>query len=388
MRERNKQFNNAGFTLIEVLIAIAILAIISLPLLNYFSDALKTAANGRRNQRAEMAGQSIIEELTSYRKHKDLDKAIAATGGPWKVDTVAEAEAAANPEPSPTPDPTNPSQPVALGARKYLIKEDLEIDGVPMIAKVKLDFNYAPASSSIIKYNNFEVPQINALYSEQSAVVVDNGDSLDYAVSNFKIKEKGLVDEATIKNKSNLKRTGYIDVQYKRNSKGEVDNNVLVVKAYYKYENINPNSHIANTLDKTYQAPYLINTEVLKEDFKYIYVLFNEMEDTDDFVINFDPALLQTDLDKIGLYFICQTHENYSDAPAPHSHSLNLSGSQWCQVYTNNHNVFGTSNSDTTYIKKEKEERIANVIVDIYKKTETTFDETTRIARIVSSKGE
>ena len=222
MRERNKQFNNAGFTLIEVLIAIAILAIISLPLLNYFSDALKTAANGRRNQRAEMAGQSIIEELTSYRKHKDLDKAIAATGGPWKVDTVAEAEAAANPEPSPTPDPTNPSQPVALGARKYLIKEDLEIDGVPMIAKVKLDFNYAPASSSIIKYNNFEVPQINALYSEQSAVVVDNGDSLDYAVSNFKIKEKGLVDEATIKNKSNLKRTGYIDVQYKRNSKGEV----------------------------------------------------------------------------------------------------------------------------------------------------------------------
>ena len=126
----------------------------------------------------------------------------------------------------------------------------------------------------------------------------------------------------------------------------------------------------------------------MKEDFKYIYVLFNEMEDTDDFVINFDPALLQTDLDKIGLYFICQTHENYSDAPAPHSHSLNLSGSQWCQVYTNNHNVFGTSNSDTTYIKKEKEERIANVIVDIYKKTETTFDETTRIARIVSSKGE
>ena len=380
MKGKYKQFNNAGFTLVEVLIAIAILAIISLPLLNYFSNALSTTARGRRNQRAEMAGQSIVEELSSYRKYEDLDKAVAATGSPWEVDLDAEADALANPEPTPTPDPSG--TPIVLGTKKYLINKDLVIDGEQMVAKVKLDFNYPSTASGIIKYNNFEVPQINALYSEKSVVAIDNGDSLKYAVSDFTKKEKGVFEDDVIKD--NLKRTGHIDISYKPNT----DNKVLTVKVYYEFENTNPSSTISNTLDKTYQAPYLANTEILKEDFTSLYFLFSQRDGADDFVVNYDTSLLQPDLEKIGLYFICQDHETYSTSPSAHGHSINLSGSQWSKVYTNNHNIFGTSNGETFFIKKEKEERIASITVDIYKRSETVFDETTRIARVQSSKGE
>ena len=59
---RKEKLNNSGFSLVEVLIAIVILAIISLPVLSTFSNAAKINAKARRTENANTAINNIVEE--------------------------------------------------------------------------------------------------------------------------------------------------------------------------------------------------------------------------------------------------------------------------------------------------------------------------------------
>lgn len=92
--------DNSGFTLVEILLALAVLAIVSIPLLSYFSDASKMNALSARKERANLVAQSIIEDFKAqdmksiaeeYRgdptgkrhqyKYSDYNPTPSATGG-------------------------------------------------------------------------------------------------------------------------------------------------------------------------------------------------------------------------------------------------------------------------------------------------------------------
>lgn len=59
---RKGKLNNSGFSLVEVLVAIVILAIISLPVLSTFSNAARINAKARRTENANTAINNIVEE--------------------------------------------------------------------------------------------------------------------------------------------------------------------------------------------------------------------------------------------------------------------------------------------------------------------------------------
>lgn len=61
--KQEQQKKNAGFSLIEVVLSMAILAIISIPLLNYFSESLKYNAMMAAKQKATLLAQEIAEEI-------------------------------------------------------------------------------------------------------------------------------------------------------------------------------------------------------------------------------------------------------------------------------------------------------------------------------------
>ena len=63
-----RKINNKGFSLVEVIISIAILAIISIPLLNYFTDSMKHNALAKTRQEATLEAQSIMEQLKAEDK--------------------------------------------------------------------------------------------------------------------------------------------------------------------------------------------------------------------------------------------------------------------------------------------------------------------------------
>ena len=371
MKKRlHMQFDQKGFTLVEVIIAIAVLAILSFPLMGYFSNALSTTSQGKRKQIAKMAGQSIVEELTSYKQYEDLERAVS--GGAWNVDSEAEARALASPEPSPTPDPLNPMVPITLLPCKYITK-DFVVDGDEMTAKVKLDFNYSNGGSSIVQYNNYEVPQIDALYSEHSVVAVE-GEQDSTALGELYSANEGTINKSTISN--NLERKGNISIQ----RKGDTGDNakIFVVKVFYTYTLENVTAKV-----KTYQAPYLINTEILRDDFKKLYVLYDAFDlSNDEFDVDLDSNILTPEQQKISFYFINQKSTIQA------GYSLLLKESGYVNIFTNGFHVVGSGSTKTEFIEHEKETRLAHVIVDIYKKGETTFDDNTRIIRIQSAKGE
>lgn len=70
------KLNNSGFSLVEVLVAIVILAIISLPVLSTFTNAARINAKARRTENANTAINNIIEEA----KDTQLDELIAGNG--------------------------------------------------------------------------------------------------------------------------------------------------------------------------------------------------------------------------------------------------------------------------------------------------------------------
>ena len=59
----NKRLGNKGFTLIEVLLSIAILALITVPLMRYFAESARYAAMTAKKQKATLTAQETIEAI-------------------------------------------------------------------------------------------------------------------------------------------------------------------------------------------------------------------------------------------------------------------------------------------------------------------------------------
>ena len=64
--------NQKGFTLLELLVALAILAIVVIPLLNAFLTSVQVSAKSRDKQRAVMAATNVIEDL----KGRDIQEVL------------------------------------------------------------------------------------------------------------------------------------------------------------------------------------------------------------------------------------------------------------------------------------------------------------------------
>lgn len=86
--KKNKQ-SNKGFTLVEVLVAILILAIIVVPLLNAFVVSANTNAKARRMMRATTLAQNVIEELKAYSLNESAEQYLGRKAGNY---VIADAE--------------------------------------------------------------------------------------------------------------------------------------------------------------------------------------------------------------------------------------------------------------------------------------------------------
>ncbi len=76
MRLNNWIKDDRGFSLVEVMLALAILALVTLPIINYFTYSSVQTIDGRERQTATMAAEDIMEELKAYTDHDQIARLV------------------------------------------------------------------------------------------------------------------------------------------------------------------------------------------------------------------------------------------------------------------------------------------------------------------------
>lgn len=339
-----------GFSLIEVIIAVAILGIIAMSLLSYFSLASNYSSAGKDTQKADMVAQSIVEEINSYRGVDKIETKLEnATGSAWTVDTLADAT-----------------------TKESKMTKKMTVDGTEYQAKVTLNYDYTPENSegdeTVAKYNEYAAPQLEEVYSPNN-VVFSEKDEFSTAVSNIYYQNTD-VSKTTIEN--NIKRTMCIDF-----SKDAENAEICHVKAYYEYE-----------YGSDMYATILKDEKIELTKLKNVY-LFYELLRSD---IQHDPVRIQApdltieEAKAIKITFVQQK----ALFEEPIGYTLDVSGSgnyNQFQYASNDVSMQGITTAPKAFVETEKENRIAEITVEIYDGDETSFTPANRIVVLESSKG-
>ena len=148
--ENRYKLNNRGMSLIEILVAIAILAIVTGPILHSFVTAIKLNAKAKENQRATTAAQSIMEGFKAY----DLEElcwqfggshpfyVVANAGDVYAIDPNNLVSGAKNPSivTAPGADGSVTEQFIASADNRYtFVLKDVNFEGKLYDAKIELE---------------------------------------------------------------------------------------------------------------------------------------------------------------------------------------------------------------------------------------------------------
>ena len=335
-----------GFSLIEVLIAIAVLGVVAMALLSFFSSANFYSSTGKSTQKADMAGQSVLEELNACSTFEEIEtNLIAATGSAWKLETQND--------------------------KKSTLRKDLSVDGSDYQAKVTLDYEYSTTDmngdETKSRFNNYKKPELKELYSPRNVVLAES-DQFSTAVSHFYYKDTS-VSKSTIE--SAMTRDMILDV-----SKDAEKPELYRVKASYQYH-YNGGDFVTVVKEEKAEAESLEN----------IYLLYNWLRGDilkEPVTVNLD-GLSMEEAKKITLYFICQ--KGAVNPPANYQLDITGSGNFLQLGYVTNGASAPAVSSRDDIVSHTTGKRIATVTVDIYDVAETDYTEENRIVRLQTSKG-
>ncbi len=372
-----------GFSLVEVIIAISILVILALPILAYFTNAAVFSSRGKSTQKANLAAQTVVEDLNACDTLDQVETGLSATGaavlaGKWSVVSAY--------------DTTTKTM--------ELKREDIEIDSNKYTAKVKLDYNGVSsvyrAVGGTVEYNLFNAPALSTVYSDNNVVFAESGrvnasnefvsEQEDEAVSNF-LYTHPAQSSATIK--SGMTRVMHLTLTEK--TYGSTTLKLYEITAYYEY-----------TYDGETSQVYLGRQEIRQDKLEKIYLFYNTRKNhiDEEEKIYFDVPT-GTDLSAINVYFVCQQDPATgttpaSSVPAHANYKVLLTGTgNYTSVkkYYSNIDFSPSSGSVTRELsltgKKFDDpnniKRIAKITVDVYDQSDATKE---TLVHLETSKGD
>lgn len=386
---------DGGFSLLEVIISVAILALVTIPLLNYFMDSLEHSARMARRQQATLAAQEVTEKL------KAVDMLIQS----YKLTTGEEN----------TSDVYTVPYLFELLGIPYSNLENDDYEGKfgddgkgeavfeGSLTTNSGTFDVRVTVSTDVPANDVQRPLIFGIDDTRDVFILEQSQKEEvlayFTAAN--IAAGGLLSQSEIEN--SLTRIMHINVGYELESSEDIENDkngYFTVQAQYEYK--------CNALNDTYFSTYL--KDVRLSSLQNIYLLYYSMAGSDQIKLNIsDQAValfedededMSFEVDPItykdiclGLYLISQNIDDLIEAGE--SYSLELTGyKDWISLHSNLPSVEDGNNEGTEDKVEPNHDlagngtptRLISITTEIFKKDHDATDEA--LAVIETTKGE
>ncbi len=303
MRYKEWLQDNRGFSLVEVILAVAILALVTLPIINYFTYSSVQTFEGRDKQTANMVAESVLEDLNSYNNYEQIEKLEEETA--WDVDTSDITC-------------TYLTAVTENNDRDYVVKVKINYDDYDKDTRTSVANGIGDEIDA--EYNDYPIPRPSEIYSSSNVVAVED-DQIDLALSEFYLSHKATVPKVTILNETD--RTMCVDVSYASDEK-----DLYRVKVSYVY-----------TYDGSTCVTVLQDSEIEVDKLENIFVFYNlHREDitVEKVSTSFASDIPDEEVKDIKIYFACQKVE---DVTRPTGYYLSLVSSDaratLAKYYTN-----------------------------------------------------
>ncbi|MDE7422228.1 MAG: type II secretion system GspH family protein [Lachnospiraceae bacterium] len=245
-----------GFTLMEVMVSIALIGILFTPMLAFFSNSAQTNVRIKNVQRANTAAQAVMEEFRSYQRIEDIAAVYApatADGGMFKEGNYNTTDRIYT---------INDSN----NSIYYFQKNGIESDGKEYIARVKVD------TTGYHTLNSTGMPVISSLGSDTTVVALEKDETLD-KIREFRrlhFNETG-INESIDFFAEKLNKTMKVEITDTDETGNPISAGMVHVRVYSEYT-LNgsvPGCEHAQT------GPDIYNGLMEESQLKGIYVFFN-----------------------------------------------------------------------------------------------------------------
>lgn len=400
--------NNKGISLVEVIVSMAILAIIAVPLLSYFSSAAAYNARAKNRQTAVTLAQSIVEKCKDT-NIEEIAKGFHVTSAssfasdfhlvnPIKVINSVDSSRPEDMVWELKSDGTayvKGSEGSFAGGKfttahstdgnLYYIIRNIQEGGYSYDASITFNTNQK-SGDTYQGINMDNLYNINAVNAPNNLVAVETTQNTlgIYAMKSLNAEHcdsinssnagtpgwvnKVPVDDAIIEQA--IARDIYIDMDY-------ISDEYVKVKIFYKYycpgvEGCPDNSTSAIEVD-----PPLFSENVKISDMKNIYLFFQKINNPSGnpvkVILDIDILAQSKIMQKMNLYLVCQAINMLTDtAPDYDLNIMQINNSYTAKMenlYTNarSSTLDGISFSPNNYITSSSLLRMMNVTVEIYR---------------------
>lgn len=256
----NNKINTKGFTLMEVLVSIAMVGILFTPMLTFFSHSTKTNINAKNMQRANTVAQSVMEEVRSYDTIADMVSIYQDTTNTNLVRTESDFKKKYTAS-------IKKADGTFENTKYYFVRNGLESDGKEYKAEITVD------TDTYRHLNDTEVPVISSLGSGSTVMAAEIDETMNALYeyqSRYHSKTGKDISLETLASK--LTKKIKVDITDTTDASGvEVSDDMVRVTIYDEYS---MDGSIAGC-DKKIQSAYLYNEEVVYEKLKGIYLFYN-----------------------------------------------------------------------------------------------------------------
>lgn len=313
-----------GFSLVEVVIAVTVLAILTIPILAYVTNASVSTSRGRDTQQANVAGETVMEELNAIQSYEEL---------------------VATPDPASTSEPKWDSVDTSV-PEKVEVTKDIILDGFTYHVVANVDYTDSKYTGSSNEYNKYIIPELKEVYSPNN-VVFEESDQVETALSEYYYEEKfnyGSADKDTIK--AGMTRALCVDV--------EKTGDIYWVKGYYKFQ------YGSEEKDVTIR-----DIKIEANKLKNVYFFYKVLNLSEEVKVNF-KGVSDNDISKLNFYFILNNIPSTSNANA---YRLNIETKK-DGALSGNKPTYITNGVEGDYlekkvIKRAEGKRIAAITVDV-----------------------